>query len=37
METLASMGGKAVIDYKLPTVNDKTGRTFGEEEIKELK
>lgn len=37
MDTLAAMGGTPVIDYKLPTVNDRTGRTFGEEELEQLR
>lgn len=37
MSTLASMGGTPVITYSLPTVNNSTGRTFGEEELKELR
>ena len=37
METLAIMGGTPVVNYDLPTVNDKSGRTLGEEELKELK
>lgn len=36
MEKLAIMGGTPTINYKLPTVNDGSGRTFGQEEMKEL-
>ena len=36
MQKLAIMGGTPVINYKLPTVNDISGRTFGEEELNEL-
>lgn len=36
MDKLAIMGGPATITYKLPTVNDKSGRSFGKEEISEL-
>lgn len=37
MELLASLGGNPTITYKLPTVNDISGRTFGDEELKEIK
>ena len=37
MKRLAINGGTPVINYELPTVNDKTGRTFGEEEMKQLR
>ena len=35
-DRLAIDGGGPVIDYKLPTVNDSSGRSLGEEEIREL-
>ena len=34
MEKLAVFGGEAEIKEKLPTVDDASGRFFGEEEIK---
>jgi len=37
MEKLAIHGGTRAVDYALPTVNDSTGRTLGEEELKELR
>ena len=37
MKRLAINGGTPVLNYELPTVNDKTGRTFGEEEMKQLR
>ena len=37
MDTLAIFGGKPTIDYALPTVNNATGRTFGEEELAQLR
>ncbi len=36
MNALAIDGGKPVIDYALPTVNNSSGRSLGEEELKEL-
>lgn len=36
LETLAILGGTKTIAYKLPTVNDSSGRSLGEEEIREL-
>lgn len=36
MEQLAILGGKPAVDYKLPTVNDISGRDFGLEEAAEL-
>ncbi len=35
-DALALNGGKPVIDYALPTVNNSSGRSLGKEEIKEL-
>ena len=37
MSDLAMLGGSPVISYRLPTVNDSTGRTFGAEELQELR
>lgn len=37
MDTLAIFGGKPTIDYALPTVKNATGRTFGEEELAQLR
>jgi len=37
MEKLAIHGGPQAVNYKLPTVNDSSGRTLGEEELKELR
>ena len=36
MDKLAIFGGKPVVDYALPTVNDISGRDFGEDERREL-
>jgi len=36
MEELAINGGKPVVEYKLPTVNDISGRDFGKEEMEQL-
>ena len=36
MEKLAIMGGDPAIAYKLPTVNDASGRSLGQEEITQL-
>ena len=36
LEKLAIDGGSPAIDYRLPTVNDVSGRSLGEEEMKEL-